>query len=64
MAKDDCKMRKASPPPEIEEEAERLLDEWASTDTPLSFEQYLSQKASEKVKEYMAKVADVDDEEE
>jgi len=58
------KLRLASPPPEIEEEADLLLDEWAVSDTPLPFHEFLLQNASDKVKEYMESIADLHDEEE
>lgn len=54
--------RLADPPREIEEEADRLLDEWAEIDTPLSFDKYLERFASQKVKDYMAMVAGISDE--
>ena len=54
--------RLASPPPEIEAEAELFLYEWASIDTPLSFSEYLSHHASEAVKAYMKELAELSDE--
>lgn len=56
------KMRLASPPRAIEEEADRLLDEWAISDTPISFDEYLMRHASEDVKAYMKEIADISDE--
>lgn len=54
--------RLADPPREIEEEVDHLLDEWAEIDTPLSFDDYLLRHASQKVKDYMEKMANVNDE--
>jgi hypothetical protein len=54
--------RLADPPREIEEEADRLLDEWAEIDTPLSFDAYLERFSSQKVKDYLAMMAGIRDE--
>lgn len=45
--------RPVDPPREIEEEADRLLDEWSAIDTPLSFFEYREQFASPRLKEYL-----------
>lgn len=56
------KHRLVSPPPEIEEEADLLLDEWTASDTNLPFYEYLLQNASDKVKKYMESIAGIHDE--
>lgn len=54
--------RLANPPLEIEEEADRLLDEWSMIDTPLSFFEYRERFASPKLKEYLDMMAGISDE--
>lgn len=54
--------RLANPPHEIEEEADRLLDEWSVIDTPLSFFEYRERFASPRLKEYLEMMAGIRDE--
>lgn len=49
-------MRLAEPPPDIAEEADRLLDEWSTSDTTVSFEEFLKCRASLAVLEYMVEL--------
>jgi hypothetical protein len=54
--------RRADPPREIEEETDRLLDKWANSDTPLSFEEYRFKYASEKTRAYLEIISSISDE--
>lgn len=45
--------RRVHAPPELEEEAFRLADEWVEVDTPLSMMEYIYYHASSKLKEYI-----------
>ena len=54
--------RRVGPPPEIEEEQNRLADEWVEIDTSLSIEEYLYRFGSKELKEYMDSMEDVSDE--
>lgn len=54
--------RLANPPHEIEEETDRLLDEWSVIDTPLTFFEYRELFASPRLKEYLAMMAGIRDE--
>lgn len=45
--------RKAPAPPELEEEAFRLADEWVEVDTSLSLNEYIYCHASPQLKEHI-----------
>lgn len=54
--------RLESPPPELEEEALRLADEWVEIDTSLSLDEYIYHHASSKLKEHIDEMAGIKDE--
>lgn len=54
--------RLADPPRELQEELDKLLDEWEVVDEDIEFEDYLKQHCSEKMKAYMAEMEQIEDE--
>lgn len=55
-----CRLESA--PPELEEEAFRLADEWVEIDTPLQLDEYIYEHGSRKLKEHMDEMAGIKDE--
>lgn len=54
--------RLASPPPDLEEEGNRLADEWVEIDTTLTIDEYIYYHASPRLKARIDKMKGISDE--